>query len=313
MWEDLFGGMEGGGGAYSDMSGFSGVDPNVWDAPSTLDYGAQSVANGFGSPGGMDWLKSFLSNPKNLAGLAATGLGAAAGSQGGGGAPGSTMDPRLESFIYGGGGIVPRAEGMLNNQLGAAQDQGASMIGKGAGLLGQSVAGNGVGSVQMHSPTTASNPYLTGMADDMQRRTSELLAQNNNQIAGRQVAAGGMGSTRMGVAQGTAAGQAADSLQGQLAGMYGNAYNADANRATQQYGMDQNFFSNQRGQDLAGAQLGGNLMQGGMDMQWSPLNQANGLMKPYSNLQSASSGGGMQGLLGGALTGASVAGKLGWW
>jgi hypothetical protein len=121
------------------------------------------------------------------------------------------------------------------------------MMTVGSGLLGQT------------APTTATNPYLSGVANDMQRRTSEMLGQNNLQIQGNFVGTGGLGGSRQGVAQGVAAGKAADSLQGQVANLYGTAYAGDQNRLLQQQ------------------TLGAGLLSQGLDTQFQPLKNTGNL------------------------------------
>lgn len=113
------------------------------------------------------------------------------------------------------------------------------------------VAGNGFDQVRLNAPTTPTNPYLMAMADDMQRRTGDLLGRGLQQTRGNFVGGGGFGGSRQAIAEAEAMRGAADSLQGQLAGMYGNAYSQDQNRALQQYQGDQSFYQGQRGQDIA--------------------------------------------------------------
>jgi hypothetical protein len=224
------------------------------------------------------------------------------------------MDSRLDPYVF--GSLLPNANATMQAAIPTAQQQSAQMATTGSGLLNQPIAGNGVGQVQMQSPTTAQNPYLSGLADDMQRRTQELLAQANLQTQSNYVGQG-MGNTRQGVAQGVSAGKAADSLQGQLAGLYGNAWNADANRSLQKYQSDLGFYDSQRRTDLAGAQTGSGLLSQSQSQLWQPMQAASDLYRPYTALPSASGSGSSsnnwQSIAGGLLSGASLAGKLGWW
>jgi hypothetical protein len=255
----------------------------------------------------------------SLLGPAATALGALGGAQGtqSGGTSTRTMDPRLDPAVYGAGGIVPSAQGLLTSQLPQAQAAGQQMMNVGSGLLGQPIAGNGVNQVHLNAPTTSTNPYLGGMADDIARRTQTLLGQNNHAIQGAFVGSGGLGGSRQGIAQGTAAGQAADSLQGQLANLYGTQYSQDQNRALQQYGLDQNFYGQQRGQDLTGAGVGSSLIGQGLNAGWQPIQNASSAISPFTGYgtttNSSSSGGGWQGAVGGALGAAQLAKNFGWW
>jgi hypothetical protein len=273
---------------------------------------------------------SYL-NPTNLANLATSGglsslLGPAASLLGGvSGAMGqegesATSTQQLPSFLQGpvAGDLIPRTMGLLSDQAPGARAMGAQMTNLGGDLLRRGVYGNGFESVKLDAPTTATNPYLSGVADDMQRRTQEMLGANNLAIQGNSVASGGLGGSRQGVAQGIAAGKAADYLQGNLAGLYSGAYNADQNRALQKYGQDQSFYGQQRGQDLAQVSTGAGLLSGGLDAQWQPLKNANSVYGTYSPFGSKTtstpdSGGGAQGLIGGALAGASFGKQMGWW
>ncbi len=83
------------------------------------------------------------------------------------------------------------------------------------------------------------NPYLNSMANDIQRRSGEALGQGLQGIRSHSVGVGGMGGSRQGVAEGAAISGANDNMVGQLAGMYGTAWNGDQNREVQRYGIDQ--------------------------------------------------------------------------
>jgi hypothetical protein len=246
-------------------------------SPGSAGSSALSSLTGGGS-GGTNWL-----------GLASTALGGLSGAQGQQGSTSSTrtMDPRLDQPVYGAGGLVPRTQQMLSDQMPWAQRYGAQAMGIGSDLLNSQI------------PTGPENPYLSGIADDMQRRTMDLLGENNRAIQGNAVGVGGLGGSRQGVAQGMAAGRAADSLQGQLAGLYGNAYQGDMQRQLQRIGLGSGLLS--QGQSL-----------------WSqPLKDASGIYGNFSGFgnttQNTDSGGGWQGLLGGALSGASFGRQMGWW
>ena len=110
----------------------------------------------------------------------------------------------------------------------------------------------------------------------------------------------GLGSSRQGVAQGLAAGKAADYLQGNLANLYQSQYNTDANRA------------------LQAKTLGAGLLGQAQQTQWQPLMSASNIYSNFSGLggsktTSEQTGGGTNGLLGGALSGAAFGHQMGWW
>lgn len=290
------------------LSGYTGAGSSL-GLPTANPAGGflDSLAGKVGNMGSMDWLK-----------LGGTALGALGGSQGvqGTNSTASRMDPRLDGPVY--GQLVPAAQGLLANQMPQVMQAGQGMVNAGTGLLSQPIAGNGVGKVTLNSPTTSTNPHLGGMADDIARRTMQSLGQNNLSIQGNSVASGGLGGARQGVAQGLAAGNAMDSLQGNLSNLYGQQYSADQNRALQQYGMDQSFYSGQRGQDIQGAGLGADLTNAGFGLQWQPIKAAGSVYAPFTNTNttttnSSSQGGGAMGALGGALGAAQVGKNMGWW
>jgi hypothetical protein len=190
------------------------------------------------------------------------------------------------------------------------------------------------------------NPYLGGMADDIQRRTTDMLSQNNNQIRGSAIAAGGLGGGRQGVAEGVAAGKAADYLSGNLAQLFGGDYQQAMGRGLSRYQGDQgiglgtlnsdrsfqlgqgaqalqgqgqmlNYDTQQRGLDQSGAQIGANIYDMGTRGQWGPVSNANSILAPYAGngttTTNSNSGGGWQGGLGGAISGAAAGRQFSWW
>jgi len=176
----------------------------------------------------------------------------------------------------------------------------------------------------LDSSIFGNNPYLDKQAKSLQDLSNQNLSQNvmPSIRSGAQMA-GQFGGSRQGIAQGVAAGNAQTGLNAATAGLYGNAYNAD-----------QNFYTNQRGQDLQQYGLGANIYgQGtlgnlgigsgqytlGQQYQNAPLsalqNYSN-TISPYSGLGSAqtttaNSGGGALGVMGGALAGAQIGSNLG--
>ncbi len=160
---------------------------------------------------------------------------------------------------------------------------------------------NGVYSGQ-YDPN-AGNPYLSGRADDIQRRTMDMLGQGMASIQGQSVGNGSLGGTRQGVAQGQGMAKAADFMSGQLANMYSNDWNQDQGRKLQKYGMDQNFYlgdqgqnqgfyTAQRGQDLQATGLGASLWGLGNTGEWTGLQQFGNVASPYSGYGSTTSGSG---------------------
>lgn len=101
-----------------------------------------------------------------------------------------------------------------------------------------SFSGGGYGDYQR-------SPYLDAMASDLQRRTQDSLGQAFNGIRSDAIGVGGLGGSRQGVAEGVATGKAMDSLQGNLAGLYGNDYQQAMGRGLQRYQADQGFNINQ--------------------------------------------------------------------
>lgn len=222
-----------------------------------------------------------------------------------------------------------------------------------------SATGNPYGGAQLpgssmpNGPSYSQNPYLSGMGDDIARRSQQFLDKNLAGVRSNAIMAGGYGDSRHGIAEGQAISGAADSLQGNLSNLFGQQYNADSNRLLQRYGMDQgynlglgsltnqaygnetgrigtvgglqnqamgqaqNFYTAQRGQDQTQLALGANLAQQGMQMPWSPIQNASSVYTPYTGFgtttQGGSTGGGWQGALGGALGGAQLGKNMGWW
>jgi hypothetical protein len=97
--------------------------------------------------------------------------------------------------------------------------------------------------------SAASNPYLADAARALTNNVNNNL--NTNILPGidsNAVAAGGYGGSRQGVADSLAIGQANLGLSTGLANLYSNAL-----------GQNLNFYTQQRGLDQSGAQLGANL------------------------------------------------------
>jgi hypothetical protein len=184
------------------------------------------------------------------------------------------------------------------------------------------------------------NPNTQNLANALTAQSNQNLAQNvMPQISQGAQLAGQYGGSRQGIAEGVAAGNAQTGLNSAIAGLYSNAY-----------GQDQNFYTQQRGQDQSGMQLGanlygmgntGNLGIGagqyslGQTYMNAPLTAAQnyaGIVNPYSGLNGSStteggssststttnsgnpgttSGGGLQGALGGAIGGWQMGSNFG--
>lgn len=97
----------------------------------------------------------------------------------------------------------------------------------------------------------AVSPYLSGMADDIGRRSNLQLQQGLQGIRSNSVMDGGFGGSRQGVAEGAAMSNAADTLQGNLSNMYNTDYQASQNRDLQRYGIEKQAQSAKYGADSA--------------------------------------------------------------
>jgi hypothetical protein len=166
-------------------------------------------------------------------------------------------------------------------------------------------------------PGSSQNPYVGGMANDIANRTGNLIDQKLLQVQGNSVATGGLGGSRQGVAQGGAIAEGADYLSGNLSKMYGGLYEGQMDRNLQQYQGDQQFATQQRGQDLMGVGVGSGLINQGLNTQWQPLQNAANIYSQFAGngttTNSSNSGGGWQGILGGLMAGGSFAKNQGWW
>ncbi len=94
-----------------------------------------------------------------------------------------------------------------------------------------------------------SNPYLQDMARNITDQTNSMVQRQLGGINSAAVAAGGIGGSRQGLAQGTAIGDAARGLSGSLANLYGGQYNMDRSHqlasdtlALNEYNANQNWM-----------------------------------------------------------------------
>jgi len=192
----------------------------------------------------------------------------------------------------------------------------------------------------------ATNPYLGAQADAItQQANNNLYNYQLPQIRSGAIAAGGYGGSRQGIAEGLAIGQTNQGLASALANLQGNAYENDQNRGLQQQSInnsynlglgslglqgqvaDQNFYTNQRGQDLSQASLGASLANSGnlgltnqgqqlyqagqteQQAPWQNIGNYAGTLSPFTGLnqsQTVPGYGAIQGALGGALTAAQL-------
>lgn len=179
----------------------------------------------------------------------------------------------------------------------------------------------GMGSNTGASPQLGSytpNPYLGQISDDITRRTGLARDQALQGVRGNAIGVGQLGGSRQGVAEAGVINQSLDNLSGQLANLNFQDYTGQQNRNLQQYGMDQGFYTSQRGQDLAQIGLGSQLETQALQNQWYPINQAANIYGTLGGLNSsttntASQGGGALGALGGLLGTAQIGSNLKWW
>jgi hypothetical protein len=111
----------------------------------------------------------------------------------------------------------------------------------------------GFGGFDMGQQQFGWNPAVKAQATAMGNQFNQQLTQNVlPQIGAGAQLAGGFGGSRQGVAEGNAIGQMSQSFGNSMANLFGNAYNAD-----------QNFYTQQRGQDLQQQGLGADMFNKG--------------------------------------------------
>ena len=195
----------------------------------------------------------------------------------------------------------------------------------GGGIIGGYGAGGGIPQIQWTGGAASSggipdmgrsNPNMQGQIDYLRQQSDFALGQNLNGIRSNAVGVGGLGGTRQGVAQGIATGLANQGYTGAVSNMLGQDWTNQQNRDLQSRGLDVQM----RGQDIGwqnqtnqyGLQrdaLDSQLVTNGINQSWAPIINAGNL---YSQLgggsvtNSTNTGGGIQGLLGGALGGAQL-------
>ena len=194
--------------------------------------------------------------------------------------------------------------------------------------------------------STSGNPYIQQQADSLKAGVNQNLKQQMlPAIRSSALANGSFGSSRQGIAEGVAAGNASTGIAGALANLYSGEYNTDQANQTSRMGIganyslgstaqNQNFYTQQRGQDLQQMQLGGALYgqgitgqtavgagqysvgQTGYQAPYTALQQYSNVVSPYTGLNSAqqvtSPGPGIvNSAIGGALAGGQLSKNLG--
>ena len=262
-----------------------------------------------------------------------------AGGQSTGGVNGSAIAPGFEGYN------PSQPGGQLQQNGGSSQQNPYLSVG--------ASSPNGGYSPQNGGTAYGQSPWVNQTAQALTAQSNQNLMQNvMPQIRSGAQSAGQYGGSRQAIAEGVAAGNAQTGLNSALASLYGNAYGQDQNAALQNKSLDnsynlglgnlsltnqgqmQNFYTQQRGQDLQGVTAGANLYNSGnqgnlgigqgqynlgqtsMNAPANAISQYNSLISPYtgfgqSTTQTGSSGGGLQGIAGGAFAGAQIGNNLG--
>ena len=207
-------------------------------------------------------------------------------------------------------------QAVVDGTYGQGQLPGGGIVG-GYGAAGGGYGGGGGPVSSDGIPDMGrSNPNMQGQVDYLRQQSDFALGQNLNGIRSNAVGVGGLGGTRQGVAQGIATGLANQGYTGAVSNMLGQDWTNQQNRDLQNRGLDVQM----RGQDIGwqnqtnqyGLQrdaLDSQLVTNGINQSWAPIINAGNL---YSQLgggsvtNSTNTGGGIQGLLGGALGGAQL-------
>ena len=190
------------------------------------------------------------------------------------------------------------------------------------------------------------NPYTAQQAANIQATSNQNLAQNVMPGIGQGAqAAGQYGSSRQGIAEGVAAGNAQTGVNTAQGNLYASAYNTDQTNALQNKSLDNNFYLGNQGQmqnfytanrnlDQNGAVIGANLYNTGNtgnvaagageyalgntynNAPLTALQNYNSTISPYtgfgnSQATTGSTGGGAIGAVGGALAGSQIYNNMG--
>jgi hypothetical protein len=191
-------------------------------------------------------------------------LGTGGSGTGGGGSSGTSGGGAGGSSLGGIGGAGGPLAGGMGGLSGTGGTGGLGGIGGGLGGIGGfsfSSSPFSTGTAPTYTSTLGAaptlreagsdpNPFLAQQADEIARRSNLALQEDMNGIRSNSIGIGGLGGSRQGVAQGIATGRAMDSLQGNLANLYGTDYTNQQNRNLQQYGQDSSNYNAQRAADL---------------------------------------------------------------
>ena len=291
--------------SMSDGS-YSGAAPNP-NGP--IDWAALSKIRGQSAGGGndlnMDWLNNTISGRDTYARYLNQGSPGAAQAYSGDNAP--PQAPQAQPMAA---PAAPANFGMGGPASGGGNNTGAMQA---TGYAPQGVQGNTPGPAN-----GGGNPYVDMQGGAIARRMNDNLTRNVlPQIDQGAMAAGQFGGSRQGVVQANALKDMNLGLGDSLSNLYGNDWTNQQNRNLSRYGMDQNFYTQQRGQDQSGAVVGANLYDRGMQGQWSPMQNASQVYSPYSGIgsstQNQQQGGGWTGAAGGAMGAAQLGKNMGWW
>jgi hypothetical protein len=172
------------------------------------------------------------------------------------------------------------------------------------------------------------NPYLDQMSQSVTNQVTENLNRNILPgISSAAIATGGYGGSRQGVVEANAMKDANQGLSNSLTAMRYGDYGDTLNRQLSKYGMDQGFYTAQRGQDLQQTGLGASIFQMGsqgmlgqgqgvynlgltqQQAPWQALQGFAGASQPYTGFGSTTqnqTGSGAAGFLGGAIGGSQL-------
>lgn len=152
----------------------------------------------------------------------------------------------------------------------------------------------------------SSNPYMSQQTDFLKQQMGDYLGRNLRGIRSNFVGSGGLGGSRQGIAEGQAIGDSVNSFGGQVANMLSGNYQFDRN-------LNTNSYATHRGLDLQQEQLGANMLNQSTQMPWTPYTNASNMYSQYTGLGSQDNGTNWGQVLGGAMSGAALAGKMGLW
>lgn len=246
-----------------------------------------------------------------------------------GGGSAARQQPMTATGTPGAAGLYGLPQSNAGNFAGAQTPTFGGSAGAAPGQMNTTAAPTSGGLVQdVNVNQYQQNPYLSQMGDVLTNRVTDNLNRNIMPgIRSNAVAAGGFGGSRQGVVEANAMKDANQGISDALTGAYFQDFTNQMNRNLQQYGQNQNFYSNQRGQDLQQTQLGANLFNMGnqgflsqgqglyglgsqqQQAPWQVINNGNagfGQWSGYGTTTSANQGGGGMGAVGGALAGGQL-------